>query len=99
MIYTKRGDLTRYAFKMGMTQTRCFPKHADSLSAECYVRIESERGCGFRVDMSGRYARRVLYNGDSLALARKAYRSVNLADEHVSAAKTYFAQNHSVYEA
>ena len=97
-VYTKRGDVTKYGFRIGRTQTRCFPKRADSMSADCYARIES---CpqGFLAVMSGRYARRELYRGPSLASARKAYRAVNLADEHVNAAKEYFAQNHSVYSA
>ena len=98
--YTKRGDVTKQGFRFGLTQNRCFPKHSDVLSAECFARIETAK-CGrraiYRVFISGRYARRELYVGFNLTRARTAYRAVNLADEHVNAAKEYFAQNHSVY--
>ena len=53
LIETTRGDVTKYGFRIGRTQTRCFPKHAESMSADCYARIEA---CpqGFLAVMSGR---------------------------------------------
>lgn len=96
--YTKQGDVTKQGFRFGLTQTRCFPKHSDALSAECFVRIETCK-CGgraaYRVFMTGRYARRQLYVGFNLTHARAAYRAVNLANEHVDAAKTYYTAQSS----